>query len=65
MDQMKTHAQTSAGPDDETRTLTRDLADLCKRDAAAFARLVREADAVQRQGGDRHAWLLQRLAGLA
>lgn len=41
---MKTHEQPTAALDDATRAYTKAMADLCKRDPAQFAALVRAGD---------------------
>ncbi len=60
---MKTHEQTSAGPDEPTRALTKHLADLAKADGVRFAAVVRQADAAVAAGASRDEALQASLDG--
>ncbi len=50
---MKTHAQSTAGPDAATKALMKRLADLAKRDGPRFAAVVRQANAAVAAGTGR------------
>jgi hypothetical protein len=54
---VQTHQQPSSGPGEQTRALTAWLADLCRRDAARFARVVRHHDQLVAAGvAEPDAW---------
>jgi hypothetical protein len=56
-DLVQTHQQPSSGPDEQTRALTARLADLCRRDGARFARVVRHHDQLVAAGTpEAEAW---------
>jgi hypothetical protein len=55
------HAATTPLPDDATRALTKELADLCRRDSARFAEVVRLSDHLERLGTPKHQAIRQAL----
>ena len=51
---VRTSQQVAAGPDEQTRLLTAQLADMAKADSPRFVRLIRRADFLAAGGMDRN-----------